>query len=165
MSASPWLGGQRVTAERLSEMLNKWSNWTPTWSTTTGAALPAFGNATIDCRYTVSGDLVTARYDFLFGNTTTFGGGGTADDYTFTLPVTALGTPFIAGSGWGHNNSVAVRAQITPRLFSTSRFVVESTSGNADGTSVVNGNPIDATTPWTWANASRLVGILQYEKA
>lgn len=165
MSASPWLGGQRVTAERLSEMLNKWSSWTPVWSTFTGAALPSFGNAVLDCRYTVSGDLVTARYDFQFGTTTNFGGGGINDEYTFTLPVTAASTTIIAGSGWGHNNAVANTAQITPWLVSTTKFLMECTSGNLDGTTVANGNRIDAVSPWTWVANSRLVGVLQYEKA
>lgn len=163
MSASPWLGGQRVTAERLSEMLNKFSNWTPAWSTTTGANVPAYGNATIDCRYAVSGDLVTAYYFIQFGTTTTFGGGGTGDNYTLSLPVTAAAATSIAGSGWGHQTDGA-RASLTPRLFSTTRFTMETTAGRVDNT-VPNGGPIDAISPWTWANLNQLLGVLQYEKA
>lgn len=163
MSAAPWLGGQRVTAERLAEMQNKFSNWTPAWSTSTGASLPSYGNATIDCRYAVSGDLVTAYYFIQFGSTTNFGGGGTNDNYTFSVPVTAAAATPIVGSGWGHQSDGA-RTILAPRMLTTSVFVLETVAGRVDNT-IPNGGPIDAISPWTWANGNQIYGVLHYEKA
>src|SRR6478609_7298629 len=161
MSAAPWLGGQRVTAERLSEMLNKYSNWTPTWGTVAGAA-PSYGNATVDCRYAVSGDLVTAYYVINFGSTSTYGAG---DNWTFTLPVPAAAAVFIAGSGWAQQDTF-VRLEATPRMLDTTKWQIETTSGRVDGNNITGGSGlIDALSPWTWASGNGILGMLHYEKA
>lgn len=164
MSAAPWLGGQRVTAERLAEMLNKWSNWTPTWSTTTGAHIPSYGNAIVDCRYTVSGDLVTAYYNIQFGSTTNFNGGTAADNWIFSLPLTAAGAVFIGGSGWGQQDTF-LRAPMTPRFFDVNNFEIEITGGRVDGNAIANTGLVDAVSPWTWGSGHGVFGILNYEKA
>lgn len=164
MSAAPWLGGQRVTAERLAEMLPKYSNWTPTWSTTTGAHIPSYGNAIVDCRYAINGDFVTANYNIQFGSTTNFNGGTAADNWLFSLPVPAAAATFIGGSGWGQQDTF-LRLPITPRFFDTTYFELEVTGGRVDGAAAATTGLVDAVTPWTWANGNGIFGILSYEKA
>lgn len=164
MSASPWLGGQRVTAERLAEMLPKYSNWTPVWSTNTGAHIPTYGNASIDCRYAINGDLVIARYYIAFGSTTNFNSGTAGDNFIFSLPVAAADTAFCAGSGWVQQDTFK-RCPGTPRLYDTSNFWIETTAGFVDGTGPASTGLMDAVTPFTWASGNTITGVLQYEKA
>ncbi|MFB6548669.1 hypothetical protein [Streptomyces sp. NPDC056405] len=164
MAVSAWAAGQRITADRLNEMLPRWSSWTPTWSTNTGSATPSFGNATIDCEYTQTGDMVICRVQITFGSTTSFGGGTGADNWRFSLPVTAAATSNAAGH-FELSISSDERWYSRARITTTSVFELETSSGRVDGATTTNTGLVDAITPATWANGDAIYGTLHYKAA
>lgn len=145
-------------------MLPRWSSWTPTWSTNTGSATPSFGNAVISCEYCQTGDLVTARFEVVFGSTTNFGGGTGSDNWRFSLPVTAASTVNAAGH-FELDHSGFVRTYGRARITTTSVFEIEVSTGRVDGTTTTNAGLIDALTPETWANGDGIRGTLHYRSA
>lgn len=140
-----------------------WTSWTPTWTTTTGVHLPAYGNATIDCRYMKLGRLVLISMNITFGSTTNFGSGATgADNWIFSLPAPAAGAnppigkaSFEPGNARGASGLAQVHAD-------NLNMILYTDSGTASGAAVTVGL-VDSISPWTWASGSRLVVIGQYE--
>jgi hypothetical protein len=140
-----------------------WSSWTPTWSTTSGAHLPVFGNAVISGAYVKLGRTVLFTLSITFGSTTNFGAGATiSDNWTFTLPG-----GLSAASRFATDATLVCGAGVaTASLDSTSPFVVHAFSsttlgldisgGKQDGTGSVNEGTIDSLTPWTWAQGNRI---------
>lgn len=168
MGITPWQAGQRITAARLNLITPVWSSWTPTWTTNTGSNSPSFGNAGIVASYAQVGDVVFFRMELSFGSTTNFGGGGTTDNWQFSLPVTAAATATIVGFGEGQDTSVGSslgRAALRVRLTSTTVMELEVASGRVDATAISNGGLVDAATPWTWANGDFIRVFGQYEAA
>lgn len=166
MAMAAWTAGQRITAARLNLMTAIWSSWTPTWSTTTGASIPAIGNGVYDCSYTQTGNLVVARFSVTFGTTTTF---GSTDNWTFSLPVTAAATEDIVGSA-ALQQSNAARTYARARQFSTTTFMFEVSTGRPDATALGTGPPsqqgiVDASAPWTWASTNSIHAVLNYQAA
>jgi hypothetical protein len=164
MSASNWSGGDLASSERLSNMLSKFEDFTPTWGTTSGAASPDYGNAVIDCRYSQSGDLIVAHYDITFGSTTNFGGGGGSDNYKFSLPVTALAATVAVGDLNIYTTAAGAKMTCRARLFDTSTMIIEITNNRADS-GAVNTGLADAISPFTWASGSSVKGVIEYEAA
>lgn len=173
MAVSAWTAGERVTADRLNQMLPRWSSWTPTWSTSSGAATPSFGNATITGEYCQTGDLVVWRLEIVFGSTTNFGGGGAGDNWRFSTPVTALTTSQIAGTGELHDAATGGspstnRAPVRVRLTTTTTFELEPMGGYTGAAGGYAAAPIavvDAITPWTWASSDAIRLSGEYEAA
>jgi hypothetical protein len=168
MAVTSWTAGTRMTADRMNEMLPVWSAWTPTWSTSSGSATPSFGDATVDCKYAQVGDVVMFNLEITFGSTTNFGGGGTSDNWRFSLPVTASEAVFCCGFGEIQDSSVAGslgRAGVRVRLTTTSVMELEISTGRPDGTAIANGGLIDAASPWTWANGDFIRVSGQYQAA
>jgi hypothetical protein len=169
MSAQQWVGGQRASADRLSNMLHKMHDFTPDWNTTSGANFPDYGNAVIDCRYSQSGDLVVAHYDITFGSTTNFGGGAGSDNYQFSLPVQARSAPVggvvMQSVGDFHIYTVAAGAKLTcrARLFDTGNVIIEITNNRADSGAIANTGLVDAISPFVWASGSSVKGVIEYE--
>jgi len=163
MSSSPWLGGQRVTAERLANMLNKFSDFTPTLGVSSGTA-PTYGNATVLCRYSQSGDLVTAHYNIVWGSTSTFGTASTGSNWRIGLPVTAASTTQATGVIFVEQ-STAKRHPCRARFTGTTFFEMELGGGAPDGVAAANTGLVDALTPWTWASGHTLKGVIRYEAA
>lgn len=164
MAVGSWTAGQRITAARLNLLTAEWASWTPTWSTTSGANIPTFGDATVDCTYCQTGDLVVARFSVVFGSTTSFGGGGTTDNFTFSLPVTGAATD----DAIGHlelNYSTAIRLYGRARMNSTTVFMIEVGAGRVDGTAATNPGIADAVSPETWASGDAIRGTLSYRAA
>ena len=164
MAASQWVGGQRASADRLSNMLHKSIDFTPDWNTTSGAAFPSYGNAVIDCRYSQSGDLVVAHFDIVFGSTTNFGGGGGADNYMFSLPVTALAATVAVGDLNIYTTAAGAKVTCRARLLDQSNMIIEITNNRADS-GAVNTGLVDAISPFTWASGSSIKGFIEYEAA
>lgn len=164
MAITPWTAGQRVTAARLAAITPTWSSWTPTWSTTTGAGTPSYGNASLECEYCQTGDLVICRVQIVFGTTTSFGSGTAADNWQFSLPVTAASTSNAAGH---FELSIATndRRYGRARLLTTTTFGMETSSGAVDGDPPTQSGLIDRLTPETWASTYGLYGSLQYKAA
>ncbi len=148
MAVSAWLAGQRITADRLNNMLAIWSAWTPTWTTSTGVNTPSFGNATVDCKYAQTGDAVLFDIEIIFGSTTNFGGGSTSDNWRFSLPVTAAETQLIAGSGEVQGSGSGERFPARPRLTTTTDLEVELSGGDYGNITGNSSGLIDAATPF-----------------
>lgn len=167
-----WVVGETVTAalmnteirDQFNEMFAAWTPWTPAWTTSTGANTPSFGNATLTCDYLKVGRNVSARFEIVFGSTTNFGGGTTADNWRLSLPVTAASTIQVAG--WMElNQSTTIRVIARARCTTTSVFEIETSSGRPDATAVTNAGLVDAVSPWTWASGHAIRGTLQYQAA
>jgi hypothetical protein len=171
MGVTPWQAGQRITAARLNQITPRWSSWTPTWSTSTGSATPSLGNATLSGSYCQTGDVVFFRLEVTFGTTTSFGGGTSADNWRFSLPVTASTTALIVGYGEAQDSATggtpgSARYPLRCRLTSTAALELETTGGStgaAGGYAAVSVGLVDAVTPFTWAStdAIRAVGFYQ----
>lgn len=168
MAFTAWTAGQRITAARLGSMTPIWAAWTPTWTTSTGVNTPSYGNATVTGSYSQCANVVFFRLEVTFGSTTNFGGGGTSDNWRFSLPVTAAATSNINGYGEGQDTSVAGavgRVGIRTRIDTTTTMVLETAAGRPDAVAVTNGGTIDAVSPWTWANTDIIRVFGQYEAA
>lgn len=141
-----------------------WTSFTPTWTTSTGANTPSFGNAVLDCKWNRAGRTITAKYEIVFGTTTNFGAAPTtADNWRFTLPVTASDTHQVGGF-FELNQSTGRRCIARGRFTTTGVTELEVASGAPDGAAVGTGLA-DSLTPWTWANGNAVRGILTYEAA
>jgi hypothetical protein len=164
----PWQPGLRITANRLLAISPTWSDWTPVWTTSTGANTPSFGNATLTARYAQSATTVYYQVNVAFGTTTNFGtapGGG--DNWRFSLPVAAAATSLIAGWGEIADSSVgsASRMAVRVRLSTTTVMELEMASSRIDGAAISGLGIVDSVSPWTWASGDTLRLIGQYEAA
>ncbi|WP_175409938.1 hypothetical protein [Streptomyces sp. TRM64462] len=142
----------------------QWRDWTPVWTTATGAATPSFGNAVVEARYVQHGPTVHFTFRFVFGTTTVFGNGSTADNWRFTLPVQAAAT-FQAIGFAELNADTNNRAVARLRLTSTGFFELELSSGKPNATAVDFTGLTDAKTPWTWSAGDSIIGTATYEAA
>lgn len=168
MPYEPWQPGMRITANRLLSISPTWQDWTPVWTTSTGANTPSFGNATITARYAQSALTVFWKLEITFGTTTNFGGGGAGDNWRMTTPVAAAAITQICGSGEAQDTSVAGslgRLGVRVRLTTASTFEFEVSAGRPDSVAVTSGGLIDAVSPWTWANTDALRAWGTYEAA
>lgn len=164
MAYEPWQPGMRITAGRLASISPTWQAWTPEWSTSSGTSLPNFGDATVNCAYAISARTVYWRMEIIFGSTTAFGGGGTGDNYLFSLPVAAA--EILPAIGFLElNASVGKRAVARARMLTTDDFCLEVSSGTPDATVISNTGIADAVSPWTWASGDAIRGSGQYEAA
>ncbi|MET9086231.1 hypothetical protein ABZX77_30890 [Streptomyces sp. NPDC004237] len=146
-------------------VLPTWQDWTPAWTTSSGSALPALGNATVSGRYVKFGTTVHMNFSITFGSTTTYGTGATtSDNWRFSLPVTAASVqPHIGYAELGVSNS----ARATARLYcaTTGTFELLVVSGQPSATALTNSGAVDALTPWTWAAGNVIKGGATYEAA
>jgi hypothetical protein len=168
MGMTAWTAGQRITAGRLNLITPLWASWTPVWTTSSGAATPSFGNATITASYAQTADVVLFRLEIAFGSTTNFGGGGTGDNWRFSVPVTASGTSLVIGYGELQDTSVGTslgRAGVRSRLTTTTTMELETGTGRPDAVAITNSGLIDAVSPWTWANTDTIRIFGQYQAA
>lgn len=165
MAISPWFAGEKITAAKLNAITPTWSSWTPAWSTTTGSATPNIGNGVYNCLYMQAGDLVNALFEVSFGSTTSFGGGGGADNWQWTLPVPAASAYPIVGAGEIHHTSGTSRLVVRSRVISTTHFCFEVASGRVDYVALVGSGIIDAVTPWTWTSSGAVRATLTYRAA
>ena len=167
MAYEPWQPGMRITALRLASISPTWQDWTPAWTTNTGANSPSLGNGTTACSYCQSGNIVFYHFEVVFGTTTSFGGGGTGDNWRFSAPVPAATTQIICGYGEiqrGNtdaiggsglfSNTAGTRMGVRMRLTTASTFEVEMASGNISGVDIdAAAGLIDASTPAWGATA------------
>ena len=155
MAFEPLLPGMILNQARLASISPTWQDWTPVWTTSSGANTPSLGNATVTARYAQSALTVFYRMTIVFGSSTSFGGGGSSDNWRFSCPVTAAAISDAVGSGEAHDVSVANtlgRLGLRVRLTTTTTFELEVSSGRVDAVAVTSGGLIDAVSPWTWAN-------------
>ncbi len=135
-----------------------WTSWTPTWTTTSGAATPSYGNATVAAQYAVFGKTMHFFFSLTFGNTTNFGAGaGTSDNWQWTFPpgiaaANVYVTNQFAPMGFGKlsqssNNTSPGVVRIGSNA---NNFMIDTSGGKQDGNALANSGTIDALTPWTW---------------
>ncbi|GAA4905307.1 hypothetical protein ACFPM3_30230 [Streptomyces coeruleoprunus] len=141
-----------------------WRGWTPAWTTSTGAATPSYGNATVEGRYVQDGLTVHLNFRIVFGSTTNFGAGGKSDNWRFTLPVPAASALQCIGFA-ELNGDTSARVVARMRCTSTAFFELEISSGRPDGAPVAGTGLTDAQSPWTWAAGQSILGSATYEAA
>lgn len=164
MAVSPWLAGQRITADRLNDITPIWQSWTPTWTVSSGTA-PAFGNAVLDCQYCQVGDMVTVQMTVTFGSTSTYGDAVTSANWRFSLPVTADTSSTRNMGMFELEQSTDKRVAARATLVSTTTFEFQVTAGYPDGTAVTNSGVVDSVTPFGWANGDSFSGTFTYQAA
>lgn len=173
MAVAAWKAGEDITAARLAAITPIWASWTPTWTTSTGANTPSFGNAAITASYCQTGDLVSYRMEITFGSSTSFGGGGASDNWRFSAPVTAAATALVIGFGEAQDTATggspsSNRVPLRVRLTTTTTFEIETTGGAtgfAGGYAATSAGLIDAVTPFTWASTDIIRIFGQYQAA
>ena len=152
-----------TTWDTYQKMPGASTSWTPTWTTSTGTHSPAYGNATIDCRYFKLGRLVVFNMNIVFGSTTNFGSGATTgDNWQFTLPFTSAMVSYPVGTVMfepGTSRGVAGNALTTSDGLNL-QFNISSAAVN--GTALSSG-VVDSLSPWTWASGNKFHVIGQYE--
>lgn len=168
MAYEPWQPGMKITANRLLSISPVWQDWTPVWTTSTGANTPSFGNAVITARYAQSALTVYWRMDIVFGSSTAFGGGGAGDNWRFSIPVSGGAVSQVCGQGEASDASVAStmgRLGLRARVTTSTTFEFEVSTGRPDGVAVSSSGVIDAVSPWTWANGDAIRAWGTYEVA
>jgi len=144
----PWRPGMRMTANRLLSISPTWQDWTPAWTTSSGNNLPAFGNATVDCKYAQAALTVWWEMEITFGSSTTFGGGTGSDNWRFSAPVTSAETQLMAGYGEIQGSGGGERFPVRVRLTTTGTFEIELSGGAYNNISGASSGLIDAVTPF-----------------
>jgi hypothetical protein len=159
--AGGWTAWQKVITDP-----GVWISYTPTWTTSSGTALPSLGNATVDCRYLKIGRRVDVRFEITFGSTTNFGSGaGGGDNWVFSLPVAAartgdnLGIVELHGSG---NSAICLGRA---RTNSTTTLIMGIVTGRVDATAIANTGDVDSISPWAWVSGNSLKAVYTYESA
>lgn len=157
--------GNINTAANLN--MGAWTSWTPTWATSSGAATPSYGNATVDCKYARIGRTIIFRIDITFGSTTNFGSSpGTGDNWLFSLPVTPAASSGSTLCMMHLRQSNAATVMARARIHTTGTDMILSiASGRVDATAVTNTGDVDSLSPWTWANGNEVHAVGQYEAA
>jgi hypothetical protein len=163
MAFVPWTAGSLITAAKLAAMTPLWSAWTPTWTAVSGS--PAYGNATVDCKYAQSADTVFFEMEITFGSTTTYGDALNTANWSFSLPVTASETQLIAGMGEIQDGTAVERWPVRARIATTTTFQVELSGRNYNDTANANNGIVDAVTPMTWASTDRILLHGHYQAA
>lgn len=165
MSIVDWRPGDTITAGRLRSISPIVQPWTPTWTTSTGSALPDFGDASLDCKFAVAGGLCFGQLVITFGSTTDFGTSPTgSDNWEFTPPVPAV-TGTAVGYGEIRDASAGLDSRISCRLWvaGTGNLRGDISSGRVDGTAAGGVGTIDSVTPWTWAVDDQFRFFFQFE--
>jgi hypothetical protein len=155
-----WLAGMTITAARLLNDAGQWTTYTPTW-TSSGGAAPSLGNGTLEGEYSLNGDTCTARVSLIGGSTTTWGGG----QHRFALPFTAasLGNANFhwTGSAIGTDAGTAYYPGVS-RIFSGGTFMMPLGPTTSTGSTPGEWN---ATRPFTWGNGDYLSLEITYKPA
>lgn len=165
MSVSNWTAGDLASSERLAAMLPKMYDWTPDWSTTSGANIPTYGNAVIDCRYSKSGDLVVAHFDITFGSTTNFNAGTAGDNFIFSLPVASKEVTQAVGELIVGTSASGARVVCRARLFDVNNVEMEIDNNRLDSGAIANTGLVDRVSPFTFGANSSVKGVIEYEAA
>lgn len=120
----------------------------PVWASS--GTQPAIGNGTFFGLYRQMGKHVFAFISLTMGSTTTFGTG----TYTFTLPVTAIGSYGAIGAAYILDSGTANRSAICWNITTTTVQLVSSADGD-----------VGATVPQTFAVSDIILANILYEAA
>lgn len=154
--------GGNVTAANLQ--LGAWSSWTPTWTTSTGAHTPSYGNATVVGAYAKFGRTLHFTLTITFGSSTNFGSGATgSDNWIFSLPagLTAAAAwrnqVLQCGLAWALQgaSTTSLPLDVMTDTDGTS-FLCNVIGGQVNGVAPSNAGVVDSITPFVWANGNTL---------
>jgi hypothetical protein len=166
---SDWTTGWSSWSVHLNDP-GAWTSWTPSWSTTSGIHLPAFGNATVNFKAYKLARKVDVQFDVAFGSTTNFGASATTtDNWTFGLPpawpATASSFGTFLGIGDMYRNAtncgftrIKLSGTTTISFGILATFVAGALGGGIGG-------DVDSVTPWAWASGDAIRGSFTYETA
>jgi hypothetical protein len=145
---------QKIRTGQIKTTSEGLTAYSPTWEGS--SSNPAIGNGTIEAKYIQIGKVVTVFLTVTMGTTTTYGSGF----WTFTLPVTAVGSGKNVGYGIFYcNDQTAASTQ-----YVSAAYAVSSTTMVFDIASGARAN-IDNDSPFTWASTDVLRGSFTYEAA
>lgn len=155
MTFSPWTAGQRITAQRLNDMVGDWTSYTAAWTAAT--TNPGLGNGTLNTRYQLVGKTCHLNIHLIFGSTTTLGSGA----YSIGIPFTssgAMGFQEIGGQGFTGGG----RSLLSGLIGSSSTALTIWGHGNT-ATSVIAsvGNSGLFGTAWAAGDTVRLTGFYE----
>ncbi len=140
-----------------------WYTHYPAWTTSTGNNLPNFGGATVNFRYMRAGRMITCQFEFIFAFSTSFGGGGGADNWRFSIPTPAASAwPAV---GWANvQASTGRRLMCLIAMYDTTHFGLDISSRTVDDSAITTGQ-VDAQAPWNWvATPDHIIrGTFTYE--
>lgn len=141
-----------------------WTSWTPTWTTSSGANTPSFGNATVNGAYTKIGRTVMFRLNITFGSTTNFGAAPTTgDNWWFSLPFTSASSNTVLGHWSGRPaSSTSVMGSLVGASSGTV-MQLDIDTGSPNATAITNVGVVDSLSPFTWANGNQLTALGFYE--
>lgn len=163
MTYVPHLAGERITADKLTEMVGVWQAYTPTWTASTGTT--TVGDGTLDGRYTRIGNTIMFTIRLEWGSTTT-----TSDSsayWEFALPeapTDVQGNTWQPINAWIYDSSVSARWAAHAYINGTND-VVTAIIVHADGGFVDRSEMPDQTAgsttsiqpgSTTWASGDRL---------
>lgn len=131
MTYVPHLAGERITADKLTEMVGVWQAYTPTWTGSSGTT--TVGNGTLDGRYTRIGNTVMFSIRLEWGSTTTT---SVADsEWDFALPAApsdVQGSTWQPVNVWIYDQSAPAR-WVCHGYINGTRDVITAIIANADG--------------------------------
>lgn len=158
MAYTGWLAGMRTTAAKLNAISAIWTPYTPTWTSSTGAAV-SLGNGTLEGEHAMDGGLCHVRISLVAGSTTTFGGG----QYRFALPFAcaslAHSSMAYTGSALALDPGGAYYPGVS-RVLSGDAFVMALSPTAATGATPGEWN---ASRPFSWGNTDNLSICLAYK--
>lgn len=141
-----------------------WQYLYPSWTTSTGAVTPSFGNAGVQLWWTRIARTIMCQFEFVFGTTTSYNGGSGADNWRFGLPVQAAQVQDCVGFA-DAQASTSHRVTCRVAILTVNTFALDVCSGAVDGVALVNNGQLDALTPWVWFSNSNYIirGSFQYQ--
>lgn len=162
MTTTPrtWVVGEVVTAallnqeirDQLNSFFGAWTDYSGTfvWGAESGSA-PAIGNGTIVARYLKVGRTVDYLHRITMGSTTTYGDGGSAANYYFSLPAAPA-------SSWdGHRTQHLVWRDASASL-NQHGIAIISTANHANGSIRQISSPDTASAPF-WDSAAPFASL------
>lgn len=130
------------------------------WTTSSGAHIPTWGNATMTYAYKVVLGILHFSMSITFGSTTNFNGGTTSDNWSFSLSPSGIYTVqpiFVSATlpfGFGRvsqGSADTLPAMIRADATGTAA-ILDTAGGWQGGGAVTNPGVIDAASPTTWAS-------------
>ena len=162
MTTTPrtWVVGEVVTAallnaeirDQFNSFFGAWTDYSSTfvWGAESGTQ-PAIGNGTIVARYLKVGRRVDVMFIVTMGSTTTYGDGGSAANYYFSLPAAPA-------SGWVGLRTATVLWRDASASINQHGVGIWSTANHANGSIRQIASPDTASAPF-WDSAAPFASL------
>lgn len=138
------------------------------WNTSTGSATPHIGSGTLSLRYQQMGGLCFVKFFLQMASDSTFGGGTTADNWQWSLPLAFGDTSSVYGGNialQGTNTGDDATTGIAVLIPGQQCFSIGCFNSRFDGTAIDNAGFADKHTPFAWTanSGSFMSGQFFYE--